>query len=71
MKKEWLKELQANRRVMWLCRHNHQEKRKAKGTGSTTKVKEATSIRLVEINKNEVGLTREDLHTKASKGVVV
>ena len=44
MNKGWLKELQASQKVMWLCRRNQQEKRKAKENGSTTKVDEATTI---------------------------
>jgi hypothetical protein len=35
--------------VMWFCRHNQQEKRKVKGSGSTTKVEEAKTIRMVKI----------------------
>jgi hypothetical protein len=71
MTKEWLKELQTSRSVIWLCRHNQQEKRKVKGSGLTIKLEDVTTIRLVEINKKEAGRIRESHHTKATKDVVL
>ena len=71
MKKEWLKELQENRRVIWLCRLNQRKKEKAKEAGMATKAEEATTIRLVKISKKEISRIRENLGTKVTKGVVL
>ena len=58
MNKEWLKELQESRRVIWLYRRNQQKKGKAKEAGMATKEEEAITIRLVKINKKETGQIR-------------
>ena len=72
MNNEWLRELQENRRVMWLCRRSQQEIRKAKESGSTTKVEVATTIRLEkETSTKELSRTKEDPITKATKEVVL
>ena len=55
MNKEWLKELQEIRRVIWLYRLNQQKKEKAKEARMETKAEEVTTIRLVEISKKETG----------------
>lgn len=48
------------------------ENKGKKGSGSTTKVEEATIIRLVgETNKKEIRRTREDHHTKVTTEVVL
>src|SRR3954463_14069655 len=71
MNKEWLKELRASRRAMWLCRLSQQTKRKAKEAGLEIKVEVATTIRLVKISKKEIGRIRESPLTKETKEVVL
>jgi hypothetical protein len=57
---------------MWLCRRSQQEIRKAKESGSTTKVEVATTIRLVEeTSRKELSRIKEDPITKATKEVVL
>ena len=71
MNKEWLKELQERRRVMWICRLNQQKKRRVKKRWST-EVEEATTIRQTkEISKRRTGRTIEEPRTKATKEVVL
>ena len=71
MIKEWPRELQVSRKLMWLCRLNQQKIRKAKESGSTIKVEVGTTIRVVEeISTKKMCQIRED-HTKATKEVVL
>lgn len=54
MNKEWLKDLQARQRVMWLCRHSQLKIRKTKENGMETKVEDATIIQLIEDTNKKV-----------------
>ena len=71
MNKEWQKELQENRIVIWLCRLNQKKIRKSKEIGSTTKIEVATTIQLVEETNTKKTCRIKKDHTKATKEVVL